>query len=45
MLSDGVVYADLGTDYYSRLDTSKTIQRILKRLADPGYHPQAAASP
>jgi hypothetical protein len=44
MLSDGVVYADLGADYFSRLDTGKTIQCLLKRLADLGYHPQPAAS-
>jgi len=44
MLSDGVVYADLGTDYFSHLDTSKTIQRLLKRLVDLGYHPQPTPS-
>ncbi|MEX3640313.1 hypothetical protein [Paraburkholderia sp. BR14320] len=42
MLSDGVVYADLGTDYFSRLDIGKTIQRLLKRLADLGYNSQPA---
>lgn len=40
MLSDGVGYTDLGTDYFSRLDSSKTIQRLLRRLADLGYHPE-----
>jgi hypothetical protein len=45
MLSNGVVYTDLGTDYFSRLDTGNTIQRLLKRLADLGYHAQPAASP
>lgn len=45
MLSDGVGYADLGTDYFSRLDASKTIQRLLKRLADLGYHTQQTSQP
>lgn len=39
MLSNGIVYADLGPDYFSRLDTGKTIQRLLKRLAGLGYNP------
>jgi hypothetical protein len=43
MLSNGVVYADLGTDYFSRLGTGRTIQRPLKRLVDLDYHPQPAA--
>ncbi|WP_246392625.1 helix-turn-helix transcriptional regulator [Paraburkholderia youngii] len=34
----------LGTDYFSRLDTGKTIQRLLKRLADLGYNSQPAPS-
>jgi hypothetical protein len=29
-----IVYADLGADHFSRHDTGKTIQRLLKRLAD-----------
>jgi transposase len=36
MLRDGVEYADLGADYFSHHDTGKTIQRLLKRLADLG---------
>jgi hypothetical protein len=44
MLSSGVGYADLGTDYLSRLAASKTIQRLLKRLADVGWHPQPTSS-
>ncbi|MDR6495246.1 hypothetical protein J2797_005162 [Paraburkholderia terricola] len=44
ILSYDVVYADLGADYFSRLNTGKTIQRLLKRLADLGYHPQPATS-
>lgn len=43
LLSDGVGYTDLGTDYFSRLDSSKTIQRLLKPLADPGYHLHATS--
>jgi transposase len=44
MLSDGVGYADLGTEYFNRLDASKTIQRLLKRLSDLGYQPQLDSS-
>jgi hypothetical protein len=40
MLSHGVEYADLGPDYFSRHDTSKTIQRLLKRLAGLACHAQ-----
>ncbi|HKT95550.1 MAG TPA: IS110 family transposase [Paraburkholderia sp.] len=40
MLRDGVEYADLGRDYFSRHDTTKTIQRLLKRLNDLGCHLQ-----
>ena len=36
MLRDGVAYEDLGPDYFSRHDTSKTIRRLLRRLADLG---------
>jgi hypothetical protein len=43
MLSNGVDYADPGTDYFSRLDASRAIQRLLKRLADLGYHFQPAS--
>jgi len=43
-LSDGDVYAELGTDYTSRIDTGKAIQRLFKRLADLGHHPQPIAS-
>ncbi|WP_421024847.1 hypothetical protein [Paraburkholderia sp. A1RO-5L] len=46
MLRDGVEYADLGRDYFSRHDTTKTIQRLLKRLDDLGCHlqPEVPAS-
>jgi len=36
MLRDGVAYHDLGSDHFTRHDTSKTICRLLKRLADLG---------
>lgn len=37
MLRDGVEYEDLGPDYFDRRDKTKTIRRLLKRLADLGY--------
>jgi transposase len=36
MLRDGVEYEDLGPDHFDRHDKSKTIRRLLKRLADLG---------
>jgi transposase len=36
MLRDGVEYLDLGADHFDRHDRSKTIRRLLKRLADLG---------
>ena len=44
MLRDGVEYADLGPDYFTRHDTSKTIQRLLKRLSDLGCQVQPASA-
>nr|WP_244222983.1 hypothetical protein [Cupriavidus lacunae] len=43
MLSNGDEYANLGPDYFSRQDASKTIQRLLKRLADLGCQLQPAS--
>jgi transposase len=43
MLRDGVEYADLGADHFSRHDTGKTIQRLLRRLADLGCQIQTVA--
>ena len=37
MLRDGVEYEDLGPDHFDRRDKTKTIRRLLKRLADLGY--------
>jgi transposase len=36
MLRDGVPYADLGADHFDRRDKTKTIHRLLRRLADLG---------
>lgn len=36
MLRDGVEYEDLGPDHFDRRDKTKTIRRLLKRLADLG---------
>ena len=36
MLRDGVEYEDLGADHFDRRDKTKTIRRLLKRLADLG---------
>jgi transposase len=36
MLRDGVEYIDLGPDHFDRHDKTRTIKRLLKRLADLG---------
>ena len=36
MLRDGIEYQDLGPDHFDRRDKTKTIRRLLKRLADLG---------
>jgi hypothetical protein len=36
MLRDGVQYIDLGSDHFDRHDKTRTIKRLLKRLADLG---------
>jgi len=36
MLRDGVQYIDLGADHFDHHDKTKTIKRLLKRLADLG---------
>ncbi|MFP3507565.1 IS110 family transposase, partial [Burkholderia sp. SIMBA_062] len=45
MLRNGVEYADLGADHFARHDTSKTIQRLLKRLNDLGCEVQPVLAP
>jgi len=45
MLRNGVEYADLGADHFIRHDTSKTIQRLLKRLNDLGCEVQPVLAP
>jgi transposase len=43
MLRDGVAYQDLGPGHFDRHDKTKTIRRLLKRLADLGCNvPQTA---
>jgi hypothetical protein len=36
MLRDGVEYRDLGAQHFDRHDKTKTIRRLVKRLADRG---------
>jgi transposase len=36
MLRDGVAYRDLGHDYFDRLDKTKTINRLVRRLKELG---------
>ena len=43
MLRDGVEYADLGPDHFDRRDKTKTIRRLLKRLANLGCNLQPAS--
>ncbi len=47
MLTNGVFYEDLGSDYYSRLNPERTKQRALNQLRQMGYavtlNPLAAA--
>jgi len=37
MLRDGRPYADLGPDYFDRLDTARTQQHHVRRLEQLGY--------
>ncbi|MDR6496730.1 transposase [Paraburkholderia terricola] len=43
MLRNGVEYADLGADYFTRHDMQNTVKRLLKRLTDLGYPVQPAS--
>ncbi|WP_269506476.1 IS110 family transposase [Burkholderia sp. IMCC1007] len=43
MLRDGAEYADLGAHYFDHHDAQKTINRLLKRLADLGCHVEPIA--
>jgi transposase len=45
MLRDGVEYEDLGPDHFDRHDKTKTIRRLLKRLADLGCNIEPAPQP
>jgi len=44
MLRDDVDYRDLGTDYFDRIDRSKTAKRLVKRLKDLGFTVEIAAA-
>jgi transposase len=37
MLRDGAEYQDLGPDHFNRIDKSKTVIRLVRRLKDLGY--------
>ncbi len=37
MVTNGVLYADLGGDYYTKLNPDKTKQRALNQLRQMGY--------
>ena len=37
MLTNGVLYQDLGGDYYTKLNPDKTKQRALNQLRQMGY--------
>lgn len=45
MLRDGVEYEDLGPDHFDRHDKTKTIRRLLKRLADLGCNIEPIPNP
>ena len=36
MLRDGTEYRDLGPDHFDKLDKTKTVTRLLRRLHDLG---------
>jgi len=36
MLRDGVEYHDLGPDHFDRTDKSKTVNRLVRKLAELG---------
>jgi|SRR5579871_169389 len=44
MLRDGVPYRDLGHDYFDRLDRTKTITRLVRRLKDLGCDVEVKAA-
>lgn len=43
VLRDGVVFTNLGADYYSRFNRDKKIAACLKKLHDLGWQPAASA--
>jgi transposase len=38
MLRDEVAYADLGADHFDRRDPTKLVNRLIRRVADLGFH-------
>ena len=38
MRRDEVAYADLGADYFDRRDQTKLVNRLIRRVADLGFH-------
>lgn len=44
MLRDGVEYRDLGHDYFDRLDKTKTVSRLLRRLGELGVDVEVKAA-
>jgi transposase len=38
MLRDEVAYADLGADHFDRRDQTKLVNRLIRRVADLGFH-------
>ena len=44
MLNEGVVFKDLGADYYNQFNKERKIRSYLKKLQKLGWEPMAAAS-
>lgn len=44
MLRDGVEYRDLGHDYFDRLDKTKTVTRLIRRLEELGVDVEVKAA-
>jgi hypothetical protein len=44
ILQDGVLYRDLGGDYFTQRDKLKVAQRLARRLKDLGYEVELRAT-
>lgn len=44
MLKDGVVFKDLGADYYNQFNRERKINACLRKLEKPGYRTEVAAT-